>query len=99
MAGTVKLYAAVAPDRTVKAVEPVGGSPLLVQASQKRRKTIEICPHQLLSQELSNCISTHKDCPQKVIFSAIKTDGILAAPAFERTKSARKWSAKLPSPR
>jgi periplasmic protein TonB len=34
IAGTVKVYAVVAPDGTVKAVEPVGGSPLLVQASE-----------------------------------------------------------------
>jgi TonB family protein len=34
LAGTVKVLAVVAPDGTVKKVEPVGGSPLLVQAAE-----------------------------------------------------------------
>jgi outer membrane biosynthesis protein TonB len=33
LAGTVKVFAVVAPDGSVKSVEPVGGGPLLVQAS------------------------------------------------------------------
>ena len=34
LAGTVKMFAIVAPDGRVTAVEPVGGSPLLLQAAQ-----------------------------------------------------------------
>lgn len=34
LGGTVKLIAVVAPDGAVKKVEPVGGSPLLVQAAE-----------------------------------------------------------------
>jgi outer membrane biosynthesis protein TonB len=34
LAGTVKVVAVVAPDGSVKKVEPVGGSPILVQAAQ-----------------------------------------------------------------
>ncbi len=34
LTGTVKLVAEVAPDGTVKRVEPVGGSPLLLQAAE-----------------------------------------------------------------
>lgn len=34
LVGTVKLFAEVAPDGTVKRVEPVGGSPLLLQAAE-----------------------------------------------------------------
>jgi outer membrane biosynthesis protein TonB len=34
LGGTVKVVALVAPDGNVKKVEPVGGSPLLVQAAQ-----------------------------------------------------------------
>ncbi len=33
LSGTVKVVAAVAPDGSVKKVEPVGGSPILVQAA------------------------------------------------------------------
>jgi protein TonB len=34
LSGTVKVIAIVAPDGKVKSVEPVGGSPLLIQAAQ-----------------------------------------------------------------
>lgn len=34
LGGTVKIVAVVAPDGNVKKVEPVGGSPLLVQAAE-----------------------------------------------------------------
>lgn len=34
IAGTVKVIATVAPDGTVKSVQPMGGSPLLIQAAQ-----------------------------------------------------------------
>jgi TonB family protein len=35
LSGTVKLTATVAPNGTVKSVQPVGGSPVLVQAAQE----------------------------------------------------------------
>jgi TonB family protein len=35
LAGTVKLLATVAPNGTVKAIQPMGGSPILVQAAQE----------------------------------------------------------------
>ena len=34
LAGTVKVLAIVAPDGTVKSVQPMGGSPVLIQAAQ-----------------------------------------------------------------
>jgi membrane protein involved in colicin uptake len=34
LAGTVKVLAVVAPDGSVTRVEPVGGSPILVQAAE-----------------------------------------------------------------
>jgi TonB family protein len=34
LSGTVKVLAVVAPDGTVKAVQPMGGSPVLIQAAQ-----------------------------------------------------------------
>jgi outer membrane biosynthesis protein TonB len=34
LSGTVKVVAVVAPDGTVKNVQPVGGSPLLLQAAE-----------------------------------------------------------------
>jgi TonB family protein len=35
LSGTVKLLATVAPNGTVKTIQPMGGSPLLVQAAQE----------------------------------------------------------------
>jgi TonB family protein len=52
IAGTVKVYAVVAPDGTVKAVEPVGGSPLLVQASEDAIKRWKFAPAAAESKEL-----------------------------------------------
>jgi TonB family protein len=34
LSGTVKVLATVAPDGTVKSVQPMGGSPVLIQAAQ-----------------------------------------------------------------
>ena len=34
LAGTVRVLATVAPDGTVKSVQPMGGSPVLIQAAQ-----------------------------------------------------------------
>jgi TonB family protein len=52
ISGTVKVFAVVAPDGTVKAVEPVGGSPLLVQASQYAVKEWRFAPAAAESKEL-----------------------------------------------
>lgn len=52
IAGTVKVYAVVAPDGTVKTVEPVGGSPLLVQASEDAIKRWKYAPAASESKEL-----------------------------------------------
>lgn len=52
IAGTVKLLAVVAPDGTVKAFEPVGGSPLLVQASEDAIKRWKFAPAAAESKEL-----------------------------------------------
>lgn len=52
IAGTVKVYAVVAPDGNVKAVEPVGGSPLLVQASVDAIKRWKYTPAAAETKEL-----------------------------------------------
>ena len=52
ISGTVKVFAVVAADGTVKAVEPVGGSPLLVQACQYAVKEWRFAPAVTESKEL-----------------------------------------------
>jgi TonB family protein len=52
ISGTVKVFAVVAADGTVKAVEPVGGSPLLVQASEYAVKGWKFVPSAAESKEL-----------------------------------------------
>ena len=52
ISGTVKMFAIVAPDGTVKGVETVGGSPLLVQASQYAVKEWRFTPAAAESKEL-----------------------------------------------
>jgi len=52
LSGTVKVYAVVSLDGTVKSVEPVGGSPLLVQASQNAIKLWKFAPGAAKSKEL-----------------------------------------------
>jgi membrane protein involved in colicin uptake len=52
LAGTVKVYAIIAPDGTVKSVEPVGGSPLLVQAAQDAISRWKFVPAAGESKEL-----------------------------------------------
>lgn len=52
IAGSVKVYAVVAPDGSVKSVEPVGGSPLLVQASVDAIKRWKFAPATAESKEL-----------------------------------------------
>ena len=52
ISGTVKVFAVVAPDGTVRAVESVGGSPLLVQASEYAVKEWRFAPAAAESKEL-----------------------------------------------
>jgi len=52
LAGTVKVFAVVAADGTVKSVEPVGGSPLLVQAAQDAIRQWKFVPAAAESKEL-----------------------------------------------
>lgn len=50
--GTVKVLVVVAPDGTVKAVEPVGGSPVLIQAAQNALSKWKFAPASAESKEL-----------------------------------------------
>jgi TonB family protein len=52
ISGTVKVFAVVAADGTVKAVEPVGGSPLLLQASEYAVREWRFAPAAAESKEL-----------------------------------------------
>lgn len=52
LAGTVRVLAVVATDGTVRAVEPVGGSPLLVQAAQEAVGRWKFAPAAAESKEL-----------------------------------------------
>jgi len=52
MNGTVKLFAVVAPDGKVKSVEPVGGSPVLIQAAQEAILQWKFAPAAAESKEL-----------------------------------------------
>jgi TonB family protein len=52
LTGTVKVFAVVAPDGSVKAVQPMGGSPLLIQAAQEAISTWKFAPASAESKEL-----------------------------------------------
>jgi len=52
ISGTVKMFAVVAATGTVRAVEPMGGSPLLVQASEDAIKDWKFAPATTESKEL-----------------------------------------------
>ncbi|HME36810.1 MAG TPA: energy transducer TonB [Candidatus Sulfotelmatobacter sp.] len=52
LSGTVKVFAVVATDGTVKSVEPVGGSPVLVQAAQDAIRQWKFVPAAAESKEL-----------------------------------------------
>jgi TonB family protein len=52
LAGTVKVFAIVATDGTVKSVEPLGGSPVLVQAAQDAIRQWKFVPAAAESKEL-----------------------------------------------
>lgn len=50
--GTVKVFAVVSPDGTVKSVQPVGGSPLLVEAAEAAIAQWKFAPASAESKEL-----------------------------------------------
>jgi TonB family protein len=52
LAGTVRVFAIVGPDGNVKSVEPVGGSPVLVQAAQEAVTRWKFAPASSESKEL-----------------------------------------------
>jgi TonB family protein len=52
LAGTVKVFVVVGLDGTVKSVEPIGGSPLLVQASTDALTQWRFAPANVESKEL-----------------------------------------------
>lgn len=52
LAGTVKVFAVIAPDGTVKSIEPVGGSPVLVQAAADAILKWKFAPASAESKEL-----------------------------------------------
>lgn len=52
LSGTVKVFAVVAPDGSVKHVQPVGGSPVLIQAAQEAISTWKFSPASAESKEL-----------------------------------------------
>jgi TonB family protein len=52
LAGTVKLIAVVAPDGKVKAVEPMGGSPLLIAAAKEAIVQWKFAPAPAESREV-----------------------------------------------
>jgi TonB family protein len=52
LSGTVKVIAVVAPDGKVKKIEPVGGSPLLVQAAQEAIYQWKFAPAAAESREV-----------------------------------------------
>lgn len=52
LSGTVKVFAVVAPDGSVKSVQPVGGSPLLVESAQSAIRRWKYAPASAESKEL-----------------------------------------------
>jgi len=52
LAGTVKVLATVAPDGTVKSVQPMGGSPVLIQAASDAVYKWKFAPAGAESKEL-----------------------------------------------
>ncbi len=52
IAGTVKVFAVVTPDGKVKSVEPVGGSPLLIEAAKDAITQWKFVPASAESKEL-----------------------------------------------
>jgi TonB family protein len=52
LVGTVKVLATVAPDGTVKSVQPMGGSPVLIQAAEDAVNKWKFTPASAESKEL-----------------------------------------------
>ena len=52
LVGTVKVLAIVAPDGTVKSVQPMGGSPVLIQAAEDAVNKWKFAPASAESKEL-----------------------------------------------
>jgi TonB family protein len=52
LVGTVKVLATVAPDGTVKSVQPMGGSPVLIQAAEDAVNKWKFAPASAESKEL-----------------------------------------------
>jgi len=52
LAGTVRVLADVAPDGTVKSVQPVGGSPVLIQSAMDAVNKWKFAPASAESKEL-----------------------------------------------
>lgn len=52
LVGTVKVLATVAPDGTVKSVQPMGGSPLLIQSAEDAVNKWKFAPASAESKEL-----------------------------------------------
>jgi TonB family protein len=52
LSGTVKVFAVVAPDGSVNSVEPVGGSPLLVESAENALRRWKYAPASAESKEL-----------------------------------------------
>jgi TonB family protein len=62
LAGTVKVIAVVTPDGKVKAVEPVGGNPVLIQAAQDAISQWKFVPASAESREV---VELHFNAPQQ----------------------------------
>lgn len=52
MSGTVKILATVAPDGTVRSVQPMGGSPVLIQASEDALHQWKFAPAAVETKEV-----------------------------------------------
>ena len=52
LSGTAKVMASVAPDGTVKSVQAVGGSPVLIQAAQDAVQKWKFAPASAESKEI-----------------------------------------------
>src|SRR5258708_28072859 len=52
LTGTVKVLATVAPDRTVRSVQPMGGSPVLIQSASDAVSKWKFAPASAESKEL-----------------------------------------------
>ena len=58
LAGTVKVLAVVRRTARVKSVQPMGGSPVLIQAAQDAVYKWKFAPASRIQGDRSNCTST-----------------------------------------